>query len=33
MTYEGRLRQTLLLRDGWRDSEVFSILESEWEAV
>lgn len=30
MTYEGRLRHTLLLRDGWADSEVFSILESEW---
>lgn len=30
MVYEGRLRQNLLLRDGWRDSELFSILESEW---
>lgn len=30
MTNEGRLRHTLLLRDGWADSEVFSILESEW---
>ena len=26
MTYEGRLRHTLLLRDGWRDSEVYSLL-------
>lgn len=30
MTYEGRARDTLLLRDGWRDSELFSILEAEW---
>jgi [ribosomal protein S5]-alanine N-acetyltransferase len=30
MTYEGRARHTLLLRDGWRDSELFSILEDEW---
>ncbi|MCX4749999.1 GNAT family N-acetyltransferase [Kitasatospora sp. NBC_01287] len=30
LTYEGRLRHTMLLRDGWRDSEVHSILEHEW---
>ncbi|MET7856492.1 GNAT family protein [Streptomyces sp. NPDC005318] len=30
MTYEGRHRHTALIRDGWRDSEVFSILEEEW---
>ncbi|WP_245797360.1 GNAT family N-acetyltransferase [Mangrovactinospora gilvigrisea] len=30
MTYEGRMRQTLRIRDGWRDSELFSILEDEW---
>ena len=30
MTYEGRLRHTMLIRDGWRDSEMFSILEDEW---
>ncbi|MGW1836844.1 GNAT family N-acetyltransferase [Streptomyces sp. NPDC002067] len=30
MTYEGRHRHTALIRDGWRDSEIFSILESEW---
>ncbi|MDJ0385809.1 GNAT family N-acetyltransferase [Streptomyces sp. G-G2] len=30
MTYEGRHRHTALLRDGWRDSEVFSILDEEW---
>lgn len=26
MTHEGRLRETIELRDGWRDSEIFSIL-------
>ncbi|MFC8348256.1 GNAT family N-acetyltransferase [Streptomyces sp. NPDC057280] len=30
MTWEGRLRHTALIRDGWRDSDVFSILEDEW---
>lgn len=30
MTYEGRHRHTALIRDGWRDSEMFSILEGEW---
>ncbi|MET9358136.1 GNAT family protein [Streptomyces sp. NPDC006617] len=30
MTYEGRHRHTALIRDGWRDSETFSILEAEW---
>lgn len=30
MTYEGRHRHTALIRDGWRDSEIFSILEGEW---
>ncbi|WP_280718063.1 GNAT family protein [Kitasatospora sp. MAP5-34] len=33
MTREGRLRHTALIRDGWRDSEVFGILEDEWRAV
>ncbi|WP_026256989.1 GNAT family N-acetyltransferase [Actinopolymorpha alba] len=32
MTYEGRMRHTMLIRDGWRDSELFSILEDEWSA-
>jgi ribosomal-protein-alanine N-acetyltransferase len=32
MTHEGRLRQNLRLRDGWRDSELFSILDREWQA-
>ncbi|MFJ4623991.1 GNAT family N-acetyltransferase [Streptomyces sp. NPDC088812] len=30
MTWEGRQRHTALIRDGWRDSEMFSILEDEW---
>jgi [ribosomal protein S5]-alanine N-acetyltransferase len=32
MIYEGRQRHTLLIRDGWRDSEYFSIIEHEWRA-
>ncbi|MBA0053696.1 N-acetyltransferase [Streptomyces sp. AJS327] len=32
MTREGRQRHTALLRDGWRDSEMFSVLEDEWRA-
>jgi len=30
MTYEGRLRQVMLIRDGWRDADVYSILEHEY---
>jgi ribosomal-protein-alanine N-acetyltransferase len=30
MTYEGRIRDALLIRDGWRDSLMFSILDHEW---
>lgn len=30
MTYEGHHRHTAWIRDGWRDSLVFSILEEEW---
>ncbi|MZE80669.1 GNAT family N-acetyltransferase [Streptomyces sp. SID5475] len=30
MTWEGRHRHTALIRDRWRDSEVFGILEDEW---
>jgi ribosomal-protein-alanine N-acetyltransferase len=30
MTYEGRKRETQLIRDGWRDSDLYSILEHEW---
>jgi len=25
-----RQRHTMLIRDGWRDSEMFSVLEDEW---
>lgn len=32
MTMEGTLRHTMLLRDGWRDSRMFSLLSSEWQA-
>jgi ribosomal-protein-alanine N-acetyltransferase len=32
MQYEGRLRDTMLIRDGWRDSLVYSVLEHEWQA-
>ncbi|MCA0170909.1 GNAT family N-acetyltransferase [Bacillus sp. RAR_GA_16] len=30
MMKEGTIRESLLLRDGWRDSSLFSILEDEW---
>lgn len=30
MQYEGRLREHMLLRDGWRDSLLFSLLDHEW---
>ncbi|MFJ7934634.1 GNAT family N-acetyltransferase [Sporosarcina sp. NPDC096371] len=30
MVMEGRLRETLLLKDGWRDSFIYGILEHEW---
>jgi RimJ/RimL family protein N-acetyltransferase len=29
MTQEGRLRENLLIKDGWRDSLLFSVLEQE----
>jgi RimJ/RimL family protein N-acetyltransferase len=29
MKYEGRMRDAMLIRDGWRDSMVYSILENE----
>jgi RimJ/RimL family protein N-acetyltransferase len=32
LVYEGTLRHTVRLRDGWRDSEMYSILREEWEA-
>ncbi len=30
MSQEGRLRHTMLIRDGWRDSDVYAVLEHEW---
>lgn len=30
MHFEGRMRETVLLRDGWRDSNLFSVLAGEW---
>lgn len=30
MKYEGRLRENMLIRDGWRDSNLYSILKEEW---
>ncbi|MBA2174891.1 GNAT family N-acetyltransferase [Halobacillus locisalis] len=30
MTKEGRMREDLFIKDGWRDSFLFSILEGEW---
>ena len=32
MKYEGRLRENMLIRDGWRDSDLYSILEKEWKS-
>ncbi|WP_203918751.1 GNAT family N-acetyltransferase [Rugosimonospora africana] len=29
MKYEGRMRETLLIRDGWRDSDLYAILETD----
>lgn len=33
MNYEGHLRHTMLLRDGWRDSDIFGTVEDDWSAV
>ncbi|WP_260858119.1 GNAT family N-acetyltransferase [Bacillus sp. FJAT-22090] len=33
MIKEGRMREDLLLKDGWRDSFLYSILEEEWQKV
>lgn len=30
MTLEGRIREDLLLKDGWRDSLLYGVLEHEW---
>lgn len=31
MTYEGRMRGTEHIRDGWRDSDLYAILADEWQ--
>jgi ribosomal-protein-alanine N-acetyltransferase len=31
--FEGTLRHSVRLRDGWRDSEMYSILREEWEVL
>jgi ribosomal-protein-alanine N-acetyltransferase len=30
MQHEGRMRETILIRDGWRDSDLYAILRHEW---
>jgi RimJ/RimL family protein N-acetyltransferase len=30
VTFEGRLRHTIKLRDGWRNSNLYSMLSHEW---
>jgi [ribosomal protein S5]-alanine N-acetyltransferase len=32
MTHEGHMRHTALIRDGWRDSDLYALLEHEWRA-
>lgn len=32
MTHEGTLRHVMKIREGWRDSKMFSLLRSEWTA-
>ena len=32
MRFEGRMREVMLIRDGWRDSMLYAILEGEWPA-
>ncbi|WLR42328.1 GNAT family protein [Bacillus carboniphilus] len=32
MTKEGRIREDLLIRDGWRDSLLYSVLVHEWKS-
>ena len=33
MVHEGRRREDLLIRDSWRDSDLYAILESEWRSL
>lgn len=30
MSFEGRMRENLLLKEGWRDSNLYSVLAREW---
>ena len=30
MTVEGTLRHTMRVRDGWRDSTIYSVVRNEW---
>ncbi|MDY0409775.1 GNAT family N-acetyltransferase [Paracerasibacillus soli] len=30
MMKEGRIREHILIKDGWRDSLLYSVLEQEW---
>lgn len=31
LRYEGRMRETMFIRDGWRDSVLYSLLAREWQ--
>ncbi|SDQ82292.1 Protein N-acetyltransferase, RimJ/RimL family [Virgibacillus salinus] len=33
MTQEGRIREDLLIKDSWRDSLLYSVLEHEWKEI
>ena len=33
MTYEGKKRHNMLLKSGWRDSLLYSVLENEWKGL
>ncbi|GLY02934.1 GNAT family protein [Actinoplanes sp. NBRC 101535] len=30
MRHEGRMRENMLIRDGWRDSDLYAVLHHEW---
>lgn len=32
MRHEGRKREVVLIRDGWRDSQLYSVLQHEWQS-
>lgn len=33
MSYEGRMRETMRLTEGWRDSDLYAILDGEWQSA